>query len=342
MKAMIAKAYGPPEVFEMQDLERPVPEKNEILIRICATTVTAGDCETRRFDMPLFIWWAMRFYMGIQKPKRVLGSELSGIVEDVGSQVTRFHKGDRVFAFSGFKLGAYAEYITLPETGVIALKPENMTHEEAAAVQIGGLNALGFLRKAQIKRGDKILVYGASGSIGTFAIQIAKIMGTEVTAVCSERNFNMVRSIGADFTVDYTREDYAKAGAKYDCVFDAVGKDGVYHGIPAVKRGGTYIQASPRFLHLLYKPWISLVKGRRVLLVAPTESPADLNQLKRLIEAGKLRSVMDRVYDFNEMVEAHRYVEKGHKRGNVAIRVFNGEEDNGGKSNGSGNHETID
>ena len=331
MKAMIATSYGPPEVLEIQDVEVPQMEKNEMLIRIYATTVTAGDCETRRFDMPTYVWLPLRLFMGIRKPKRILGTELAGVVVKVGSQVTRFQKGDSIFAFSGFKFGAYAEYVALPESGIISGKPRNMSYEEAAVVQIGGLNALGFLREANISPGHKVLIYGASGSIGTFAVQIAKIMGAEVTAVCSERNFEMVKSIGAVHAIDYTQEDYAKAGEYYDCVFDAVGKDVFFHGLQAVKKGGCYIQASPKFRHILYKPWMQLLKRKRILLMPPTETVNDLEELRVLIEAGKLRSVIDRIYAFEEMIEAHRYVEMGHKRGNVAIRIVDdrGEEDGG-------------
>lgn len=322
MKAMIAKRYGPPEVFEMQDVDRPSIKENEVLIRIYATTVTAGDCETRRFDMPTFIWWPMRLYLGFKKPQYILGTELAGVVEEVGSRVTRFKSGDQVYAFSALHFGAYAEYIALPEDGIVAQKPKNMSFEEAAVVQIGGLNALGFLQEAKIQHGQKVLIYGASGSIGTFAVQIAAMMGAEVTGVCSARNFEMVKSIGATHAVDYTQEDYVERGILYDCVMDAVGKDGFLHGLQAVKKDGVYIEASPKFGHLLIKPWIQLIVRKRLLLAPQTESAEGLDTLREWIDAGKLRSVLDRVYDFEELAEAHRYVEKGHKRGNVAIRVY--------------------
>ena len=321
MKAIIATRYGPPEVLVMQEVEKPTIGDNDILVRIHATTVTAGDCEIRRFDMPVFIWWPMRMFVGLQKPKYILGTELAGVVEEVGSRVTRFRPGNSIFGFAGMKFGAYAEYIAMSEKGTVARMPKNMTYEEAAAVQIGGLNALGFLRNAKISPGQKVLIYGASGSIGTFAVQIARIMGAEVTAVCSGRNFEMVKSIGATHVVDYTKEDYVRRGVLYDCVFDAVGKDGFLHGLKAVKRDGVYIQASPKFGHILLKPWIRWFVRKRVLLIAPPETIEDLEELRTLIEAEKLISVMDRIYDFADLAEAHRYVEKGHKRGNVAIRI---------------------
>ena len=321
MKAMAATRYGPPEVLKLQEVEKPTIKEDEILIRIHATTVTAGDCETRRFDLPVFIWWPMRFYIGLKKPRFILGTELAGVVEEVGSRVSRFRPGNPVFAFSALRFGAYAEYIALPEQGIVARKPSNMSYEEAACVQIGGLNALGFLRAAQIQKGHKVLVYGASGSIGTFAVQIAVLMGAEVTAVCSGRNFEMAKSIGAIQVVDYTKQDYAAMGEQYDCVFDAVGKDGFLHGLQAVKPGGVYIEASPKFGHIVIKPWIQLLKRKRLLFAPPTESAEDLNTLREWIEAGRLISVMDRIYDFEDLAEAHRYVEKGHKRGNVAIRI---------------------
>lgn len=326
MKTMIARKYGPPEVLVMREVEKPDVKADEVLIRIYATTVTAGDCETRRFDMPNYIWLPMRIFMGVRKPKWALGTELAGVVEAVGQQVTRFRKGDSVFAFAGLKFGAYAEYIALqesgrPEKGIVARMPRSVSYEEAATVHIGGLNALGFLRKAGLGGGQSVLIYGASGSIGTFAVQIAKIMGAEVTAVCSEKHFEMVRSIGADHVIDYTKEDYVKAGKQYDCVLDAVGKDKHYHGLRAVKKGGNYVEANPKLFHLLTKPAVALATGKRVFLTPPAESVDDLITLGKYMEEGKLRSVIDRIYPFEQMAEAHRYVELGHKSGNVAIRL---------------------
>lgn len=328
MKAMMAARYGPPEVLEIQEVEKPTIKEDEILIRIYATTVTAGDCEIRRFDLPVYIWWPMRLFLGVRKPRTILGTELAGVVEAVGSRVTRFRKGNEVFGFSGMKFGAYAEYIALPESAILAQKPRNMSFEEAAAVQIGGLNAWGFLKKANVSPGQKVLVYGASGSIGTFAVQIAKIMGAEVTAVCSEKHFEMVRSIGADEIVDYTKEDYAQSKNQYDCVLDAVGKDRFLHGLKVVKKGGCYAQASPYFRHLLLSPLLSRLIGKRILLTPLTETVENLLVLRTWIEEGRLKSVIDRIYTFEEMAEAHRYVEKGHKSGNVAVRI-KGEEDDG-------------
>ena len=321
MKAIIASRYGPPEVLSLQEVEKPTIKKDEVLIRIHATTVSAGDCELRRFEMPILFWLPLRVFMGVRRPKRILGTEVAGVVEAVADEKSRFQVGDSVTAFTGFRFGAYAEFVNLPETGMIIKKPENMTFEEAAAIHIGGLNALGFLKKAAIKKGDRVLIYGASGSIGTFAVQIAKLFGAEVTAVCSQKHHKMISSIGADHIIDYKKEDYAAHDKRYDCVFDAVGKDGLFHGLKVVKQKGVYIQASPKFLHTILAPWISVFMRKKVMLNPPGEQVSDLEELKKMIESGELRSVMDRSYPLEEMAEAHRYVEKGHKQGNVGIRV---------------------
>lgn len=321
MKAIVASKYGPPEVLKLQEVGKPIIKKEEVLIRVVATTVTAGDCEIRRFEMPILFWLPLRIYMGVLKPKWVLGTEVAGVIEAVGEGCSRFQVGDPVTAFTGFHFGAYAEFVSLPEEGMIIKKPEGMSFEEAAAIHIGGLNALGFLRKAGIKKGDRVLIYGASGSIGTFAVQLAKIFGAEATAVCSEKHRSVIQSIGADFMIDYTKEDYAAQDKRYDCILDAVGKDGLFHGLRVVRQGGVYAQASPKLLHMIFAPWISLFGKKKILLTPTEEKISDLEELKRLIEAGKLRSVMDRVYPFEQMVEAHRYVEEGHKQGNVAVAV---------------------
>jgi NADPH:quinone reductase-like Zn-dependent oxidoreductase len=321
MKAIVASKYGPPEVMKLQDVEKPVIKPDELLIRIHATTVSAGDCELRRFEMPILFWLPLRIFMGIRRPKYILGTEVAGVVELVGDQGSRFQVGDPVTAFTGFRFGAYAEYVSLPVDGMIIKKPGNMSFEEAASIHIGGLNALGFLRKAGIKKGDHILIYGASGSIGTFAVQIARTLGAEVTAVCSQKHHEVIRSIGADHIIDYKKVDYALHDKRYDCVFDAVGKDGLFHGLKVLKQKGVYIQASPKFLHTILAPWVSVFAKKKVLLNPPGEQVSDLQELKGLIEAGELRSVMDRSYPLDKMVEAHRYVEEGHKQGNVGIGV---------------------
>jgi NADPH:quinone reductase-like Zn-dependent oxidoreductase len=306
MKAVVCTRYGPPEVLELREVPKPVPGDAEVLIEVHATTVAAGDVRTRAFKVPLLEWLPARLYLGVTRPKRpILGLELAGDVVEVGKGVTRFKPGDPVFAFAGFGFGAYAEYLCLPEMskaakdGLVAIKPSNMTYVEAAAATGGALTALSFMRKANVKSGQRVLIYGASGSIGTFAVQLARAFGAEVTGVCSTANVDLVRSLGADQVIDYTREDFTTTGETYDVIFDAVAKSSPSHSRRALKEGGLFLSAHE----------------------STTVEPGDLMVLKELIEAGKLRSVIDRSYPLEQIVEAHRYVEQGHKKGNVVITV---------------------
>jgi NADPH:quinone reductase-like Zn-dependent oxidoreductase len=290
-------------------VDKPVPKVGEILVKIHATTVTAGDVRTRAFDVPRWQWLPARIYLGVTKPKRsILGLELAGEVEAAGQDVRRFRTGDQVFAFAGFGFGAYAEYLCLPENGktpdagLVAIKPSNASYAEAAAATGGALTALAFLRKGNIASGQSVVIYGASGSVGTFAVQLAKYFGAEVTGVCSTANLELVRSLGADQVVDYTAEDFIASGKTYDLVFDAVAKSSRRHGKRSLNRNGVFLSAHD-------SPGSSRI------------STADLVFLKDLIEGGKLRSVIDRCYPLEQIVEAHRYVEQGHKRGNVVITV---------------------
>ena len=321
MKAAVFTRYGPPEVLEIRDVERPVPRDDEVLVRIHAATVCAADWRMRKAD-PFFV----RFMIGLRRPKKVhvLGMELSGTVESVGQAVTRFRKGDQVFGSTGFDFGAHAEYACLPE-GRLAFRPANMTLEEAAAILFGGVSALYFLREAKIQAGQRVLVYGASGSVGVFTVQLAKHFGAHVTGVCSTANLELVKSLGADEVVDYTREDFSKAGRVYDIVFDTVGKSGFSRSLRALKRGGSYVRVggSGRLASILggmiRGMWVSLTGAGRVF--GGVARPADGDQafLKELIEAGELRTVIDKRYPLSEIAEAHRHAEAGHKRGHVIV-----------------------
>lgn len=298
MKAVVYERYGPPEVLTLKDVDRPAPKKNEVLIKIHATTVTAADWRLRKADPFL-----ARIFNGLFKPRRVkiLGFELAGVIEEIGSAVTSFKPGDAVFASCGFRFGAYAEYTCLPVNNLMALKPSNMTFEEAAAVPIGGLTALRFLKSSGLTNGNHVLIYGASGSVGTFAIQIAKAFGANVTAVCSTSNIELVQSLGADFVVDYKQADFTKLNTRFDVVFDAVGKTSKSVCKALLKPAGKFIS----------------VQG------TPKSNTNDLEQLKELIESGKLKTVIDKRYTLEQIREAHTYVESFRKRGNVVINIVN-------------------
>jgi NADPH:quinone reductase-like Zn-dependent oxidoreductase len=312
MRAVVCTAYGPPEVLQLRDVERPVPTDDEVLIKVIATTAHRGDVRIRRFDVPRGQRFMARLVLGFTRPKNpILGMELAGVVQEVGKDVTLFKKGDEVFAFTGWGLGAYAEYACVREApkrsvakdGLLARRPANMTLQEAAAgVATGAPTALRILRKADTRRGQQVLVYGASGSVGSYAVQLAKCFGAEVTGVCSTTNVELVRSLGADHVIDYTQQDFAD-GESYDVVFDAVGKLESSRGKKALKKNGIYLNVNS-----------DSGSGGGV-------TPEDLVFLTDLIEQGKLRAVIDRCYPLDEIVEAHRYVEQGHKKGNVVIAV---------------------
>jgi NADPH:quinone reductase-like Zn-dependent oxidoreductase len=323
MKAIIWTKYGSPDVLQLKEVEKPTPKDNEVLIRVYATTVTAGDCEMRSLKLPFLLWIPLRLYNGLRKPRRItiLGQELAGEIESVGKNVKLFKRGDQVFAATDFSMGAYAEYICLPEEGVIAKKPANISYEEAATVPLGGLNALHFLRKGNIQSGQKILINGAGGSIGTIAVQLAKFYEAEVTSVDSAEKFEMLRSIGADQVIDYAQEDFTKSGETYDIIFDVVGKASFSGSIRSLKKKGIYLLGNPSLSRILRGRWTSMTSGKKVIGETASYKPKDLILLKELIEAGKVKSVIDRRYPLEQVSEAHRYVETGQKKGNVVITV---------------------
>ncbi len=325
MKAIVWTKFGPPEVLQLQEVAKPAPRDHEVLIRIYATTVTAGECEMRGLKIPLALRLPLRIYAGLIRPKPIiLGQELAGEIEAVGKEVTRFKQGDQVFAWTGLGLGAYAEYACLPEKGVLAIKPSTMTYEEAATLPIGGLEAAFFLRKGTIQSGQKVLILGAGGSIGTFAVQLAKAFGADVTGVDSAGKLDMLRSIGADQVIDYAREDFTRSGETYDVIFDVVGKSSFARSLRSLTLNGRYLLGNPKLSQRMRGRWISRRSSKKVIPWASrtaSEYAEDSIFLTELIEAGKIRSVIDRCYPLEQTAEAHRYVETGHKKGNVVITV---------------------
>ncbi len=328
MKAIIWTRYGPPEVLQLREVKKPVPGDNQVLIKIRSATVTAGDCETRELKLPFYISIPMRMFFGLIRPKRVniLGQELAGEIESLGKVASKFKKGDMVFAFTGFGMGAYAEYICLPEkpkdmSGIVVEMPENISYEEAAAVPLGGLEALHFIRKANIKKGQKILINGAGGSIGTYAVQLAKYFGAEVTAVDSTEKLDMLRSIGADHTIDYTKEDFTLNGETYNIIFDVTGRSPFSGSMRSLSEYGLYLIANAGPLKMIRGSLVSMKSNKKVIFGAANQTIKDLIFLKELIETGKIKPVIDRRYPLEHIVDAHRYVEKGHKKGNVVVTV---------------------
>jgi len=322
MKAIVWTKYGPPDVLQLKEVEKPTPKDNEVLIRVYATTVTAGDCEIRSLKIPGWIRLPLRVYAGLRKPKRItiLGQELAGEIEAVGKEVTRFKKGDQIFAPTLLHFGAYAEYVCLRETYPV-LKPANMTYEEAATIPTGGINGLHFLRIANVRSGQRVLINGAGGSIGTYAVQIAKSFGAEVTCVDGAEKLAMLRSIGADHVIDYQQEDFTKSGETYDGIIDVVGKSSFSGSVRSLKQNGRYVLGNPSLSGMIRGRWTPMTSEKKVIIALASYQTEYYTFLKELIEAGKLRSIIDRRYPLEQTAEAHRYVETGHKKGNVVIIV---------------------
>jgi NADPH:quinone reductase-like Zn-dependent oxidoreductase len=330
MKAIVYTEYGPPDVLQIKEVAKPIPKEDEVRIKVYATTVTTGDVNARGFVfVPPGLGLLARLMIGPRRPKKaILGIELAGEIDAVGQDVTLFAEGDRVFAIDGDGMGAYSEYKCMPEGGALATKPANMTYEQAASVPSGALTALYFLRdKGGIQGGQKVLVNGASGSVGTAAVQLAKAFGAEVTGVCSTTNLELVKSLGADKVIDYTKEDFTKSGETHDIILDTVSKSSFSRCKSSLKENGRYLAVAGGLQALIQMLWTSIVGSKKVIFGGGVASERKDNLLfiKELVEAGKMKAVIDRSYPLEQIVDAHRYVDKGHKKGNVVITVDHNE-----------------
>jgi len=323
MKAIVYTKYGSPDVLEVKEVKKPTPKDDEVLIKVHASEVTKADCEMRSFIFQVkWFWLPLRVALGLTKPKKqILGGYFAGEVESVGKDVSQFKKGDQIFGATKLRLGAYGEYVSLPANYTLVPKPNNVRFEEAAAVPLGGLNALHFLRKANIKKGEKVLVNGAGGSIGTFGVQIAKGMGAEVTAVDSTIKKEMLRRIGADHFIDYTKEDFTKCSQSYDVIFSMVAKSSYSECVKALKPKGRYLMANPRIFDMLRSVLTSKFTDKTAIFAFARETEEELLTLKEMIEEGKIKPVVDQIYSFEQAAEAHRRVETEKRLGTVVISV---------------------
>jgi NADPH:quinone reductase-like Zn-dependent oxidoreductase len=330
MKAIVYTDYGSPDVLHVMELAKPYPKDNEVLIKNHASTINFGDLMARNFkaitprefNMPFFFWLPAWLAFGINKPRNhILGNEFAGEIESVGKAVRRFKPGDQVFGYLGQSMGAYAEYFCMPENGVMAIKPANLTFEEAAVLPYGAIMALSLLRKVDLHSGQKVLIYGASGAIGSAAVQIASHLGAEVTGVCGTPRVDYVKSLGAAKVIDYTKEDFTQNGETYDLIFDILGKSSFSHCYNSLKPDGRYLLASFKVKQLLQMLWTSRSGGKRVICAMAPGSLEDLNSVKELMEAGKIKAIIDRRYPMDQTAAAHRYVETGQKKGNVVISM---------------------
>jgi NADPH:quinone reductase-like Zn-dependent oxidoreductase len=322
MRAIVYERFGPPDVLQLKEVEKPTPKDNEVLIKTHATTVTSGDWRVRSLDMPVGFGLIARLVLGVSRPRQpILGTEIAGKIESVGKDVSKFKVGDQVFAFSGAGMGCYAEYKCMPEDGAVALKPPNLTCDEAAAISFGGTTALDFFRRGKLQSGERVLINGASGGIGTAAVQLAKHFGADVTGVCSTANAELVRSLGAAHVIDYTKEDFTQNGETYDVIVDTVGTAPFSRSKDSLKEGGRLLLVLGGLPDLLQSPWVSMTSSKQVIAGPATERPEDLRFLAQLAQAGEFRPVIDRRYPFEQIAEAHSYVDTGRKKGNVIITL---------------------
>jgi NADPH:quinone reductase-like Zn-dependent oxidoreductase len=330
MKAIVCAKFGPPEVLQLKEVGKPTPKDHEVLIHVHATSVNFGDMmarnfrgiSPREFHMPFLFWLMAKLSLGHNQPKfTILGNEFSGEVEAAGKDVKRFKPGDQVFGHLGMGFGAYAEYLCAPEDGVLALKPNNITYEEAAVVPYGAIMALNLLAKVNIRPGQKVLVNGASGAIGSAAVQIARHLGAEVTGVCGTPRLEFVRSLGANRVIDYTQEDFTQNGETYDLIFDVLGKSSFSHCKNSLKPNGVLLYASFKMKQLGQMLWTSITHGKKVICALAPGGADDLMSVKELIQAGKIKAIIDRRYPLDQTADAHRYVEEGMRRGSVVITM---------------------
>jgi len=322
MKAIVYERYGPPDVLQLKEMENPIPKDNEVLIRIRATTVTSGDCRVRSLNMPVGFGLISRLVLGVSRPRQpILGSELAGEIESVGKDVRKFKVGDQVFAFSGAGLGCHAEYKCMSENAAVALKPPNLTYDEAAALPFGGTTALDFLRRGKLQNGERVLVNGASGGVGTAAVQLAKYFGADVTGVCSTANVELVRSLGANHVIDYTAEDFTQNGASYDVIVDTVGTAPFSRSKGSLNERGRLLQVLGGLPDMLEIPWIRMTSTKKVIAGPSAERAEDFLFLAKLAREGHFKPVIDRRYPFERIADAHRYVDTGRKKGSVVITL---------------------
>jgi NADPH:quinone reductase-like Zn-dependent oxidoreductase len=330
MKAVIVTAYGPPDVLQLKDVETPAPKENEVLIKVVASSVGFGDIVARKFNtttprsfsMPFILWLISRFEFGWTKPRKtILGSEFAGVVDAVGGAVTRFKPGDAVFGYRGPAFGANAEYVCMAETGTLALKPVNASFEEAAAIPYGALTALNLLKRVDVQPGQKVLINGASGSIGAGAVQLAKHYGADVTGVCGTPRMEYVKALGADRVIDYTSKDFTGNGERYDLIFDILGKSSFARCQESLTANGRYLLASFKGKQIRQMLWTALRGGKKVICALSFDKQADLEHIRTLVEAGKIKAVVDRCFPLAQAADAHRYVEAGEKRGSIVIQV---------------------
>ncbi len=320
MKAIVCERYGPPDVLRLQEVEKPIPQGNEVLIKTCAATVTSGDWRVRSLNVPAGFGLLMRLVFGVRRPRQpILGSELAGVIESVGKDVRKFTVGDSVIAFSDTDMGCYAEYKCMAEDGVLVQKPTNLTFQEAAALSFGGTTALDFFRRGKLKSGERVLINGASGAVGTAAVQLARHFGADVIGVCSAANVELVKSLGANHVIDYTKEDFTQNGETYDVILDTVGTAPFARSKASLKEEGRFLMVLAGLPDMLQIPWMSMTSSKKIIAGPVAVRVKELRFLAELAEEGKFKPVIDRCYPFEQIVEAHRYVDTGRKRGNIVI-----------------------